>query len=312
LTALEHNGEAQLCYDGDMYRRVLNMPAADAMQRARAALALTQHECVSPDLGQTERRQLDLWRAEVLAHVPTLGLNATVLNRLHVRRAGVLAAVAYWQARDGGNGQAAAAQAINELAAVHKAELDGDDVGDYAEAAIRVGATRLAAEPLLRRGGRLVVKAALGAPGQSCVSLYPAKPASEEPLVRRCTYGAVWVSSASGNAAGTALALAVQPLVGWRELWVFHQNAQGWVVDVLPPGSDNPELGYSECAGWTPDSTQMLVVREVRSDGHYRRRFEVVDLSTLLIKQQAGTPDLLPGFVRWQDPLWRSTTVALR
>lgn len=312
MATLESGGESRTCYDGDMYRRVLAMPAADATQRARAALGLTRHECVDPALGPAERRQLDQWRAGVLSQVPTVGLDATLLNRLHVRRAGVLAAVAYWETRMGEGGQAAAGQAIDELAAVRKALLDGDDLADYAEAAIRVGATRFAADAGPRRVGKLVVKAVPGAPGQTCVSLYPAAGATEEPLVRRCTYGTVWTSSALGNANGTALALSVQPLVGWRELWVFRRKASGWVVDVLPPGSDDPDLGYAECAGWTPDSRRMLVVREVRSEGRYRRRFEVVDLSTLLVRQQAGTPDLLGSFGRWQDPVWRSTTVALR
>jgi hypothetical protein len=312
MTTIEREGQAQLCYDGDMYRRVLAMAGADPMQRARATLALTRHDCVDPALGQVGRRRLDEWRATLLARVPTIGLDVSTINRLHLRRAGVLAALAYWQVRNGEGGQVAASQAVDELAAVRKQDLDGDDVGDYAEAAIRVGATRPAASPTARRPGRLVIKAEPGAVGQTCVSLFPAKGAGTEPLVRRCTYGTVWENSALGNAAGSALALSVQPLVGWRELWVFHQAAEGWVVDVLPPGSDDPELGYAECAGWTPDSSQLLVVREVRSEGHYRRRFEVVDLSTLLIRQQAGTPDLLPGFGRWQDPLWRSTTVALR
>jgi hypothetical protein len=295
-----------------MYRRVLGMAAADPTQRARAALGLTRHECVDPQLGETQRGKLDAWRAEVLEHVPTAGLGGVMQNRLHMRRAGVLAALAYWQVRSGASGQQAAALAIDELAAVHKVELDGDDASDYADAAIRVGAVRLAADPPVHRTGKLVVQSAAGAPGQTCVSLLGANAGSGGPLARRCTYGTVWMSSAYSNPAGTALALSVQPLVGWRELWVFRRQAGGWTVDVLPPGSDEPDLGYVECAGWAPNSSRMLVVREVRSEGRYHRRFEVIDLATLLVRRQAGTPELLGAFGRWQDPLWRSTTIALR
>ena len=40
---------------------------ADA--QARAALGLTLHECVDPNLGPAARYQLDLWRADVLDRV---------------------------------------------------------------------------------------------------------------------------------------------------------------------------------------------------------------------------------------------------
>ena len=49
MQSFEHEGRIQLCYDGDAQRRVLALPA-NAIQKALAALALTQHECVSPKL----------------------------------------------------------------------------------------------------------------------------------------------------------------------------------------------------------------------------------------------------------------------
>ncbi|HTP38635.1 MAG TPA: hypothetical protein VMI92_03585 [Steroidobacteraceae bacterium] len=316
MSTLERDGQMLFCYDGDLYKRVLEMPAADAPQRARAALALTRHDCVDPALGPTDRRQLDLWRAEVLGRVPGVGLDAVMLNRIHARQAGVLAEVAYWQARSGAaDGAAIAAQlesrAIAELATVKKSALDGEDVDAYADAAIRVGASRPAATLGTRPAGKLVLQTTAGSAGQTCVALYPAQAVLDTPLAHRCTYGMVWTSSANANVTGTALALAVQPLVGWRELWIFHQTGSGWSIDVLPPGTDDPELGYVECAGWTPDS-RLLVAREVLSGGHYRRRFEVLDPATLRVRQQASTPELLSSFVRWQDPAWRRTTVAVR
>lgn len=106
--------------------------------------------------------------------------------------------------------------------------------------------------------------------------------------------------------------LGVQPMASWRELWVFRQTRTGWSIDVLPPGTDEPDLGYVESAGWVPASRQLLIVREVRTGDGFRRRFEFMNLDTLLVQRWASTPDLLRNFARWQDPLWRSTTVALR
>jgi hypothetical protein len=83
-----------------------------------------------------------------------------------------------------------------------------------------------------------------GTPGETCVLLQDSQHDVQHPLLKRCTFGIVWVASASSNASGTALALAVQPLDTWRELWLFRKSADGWTVDVLPPGLSNPDLGY--------------------------------------------------------------------
>jgi hypothetical protein len=47
----------------------------------------------------------------------------------------------------------------------------------------------------------------------------------------------------------------------------------------------------------------LLVVREMRVRDGFRRRFEFINLDTLLIDSWASTPDMLRGFGRWQDPL---------
>ena len=104
----------------------------------------------------------------------------------------------------------------------------------------------------------------------------------------------------------------MQPLAGWRELWVFQQGAQGWRIDVLPPSLDNPELGYVEFAGWVPGKAQLLAAREVRADGRFRRSFELLDLATLGVRRQADRPEALSTFYRWQDAAWKRQTVALR
>jgi hypothetical protein len=319
MHSFERDGAIQICYDGEMFRRVLAMPSASADQRARAALGLTRHDCVDPNLGPTVRFQLDQWRAEVLDRVPENGLSSLLSNRLHLRRAGVWAALAFGQARRGEQAHVAADRALNELALVNKAELVDDDLTEYADAAVRVGASRWAAEPLIGPRGKLSVRTAPGAPGETCVSVYAgataaaaAATAGSEPLVVRCTYGLVWTASAVGNSDGSALVLAVQPLDTWRELWVFRRTAVGWRVDVLPPGSDGPGLGYIEFAGWVPGAKRLLVAREVRAGACYRRRFEIVRLDTLITEAQAATPDRLPGFRRWEDPNWSSTSISLR
>ena len=312
IKSFDRGGRTQACYDGEMYRRVLAMDTASPDQRARAALGITRHECVDPGVGPSDRYQLDLWRATVLDRVPATGLDPLLASRVHARRAGVWSSVAFEQARRGDPPQASAQRAMQELSTVNVGELGDDALGEYSDAAVRVGAVRWAAEFATHGSGKLAVTTAHGAPGETCVSLTDTKHAAENPLLRRCTYGTVWAASARANSAGTALALAVQPLDTWRELWVFRKSDKGWTVDVLPPGTSGPDLGYIEFAGWTPGSKRMLVAREVRVDGRFRRRFEVLRMDTLQADKQAATPELLTDFARWEDATWKHQTVALR
>jgi hypothetical protein len=314
MKGFDREGSVQICYDGAMFRRVLALPTADPAQLARAALGLTRHECVDPDLGPTERFEFDQWRADVLDRVPLEGLNPGLRSRVLMRRAGVLASIAFWRARRGMNAQLIAQRSIEDLASVDKTVLDDEGLRDYAQAAVRVGASRLAAQLTAPAGGRLLVRTAAGAPGETCVSLFDARRAQGEPLARRCTFGIVWNVSASSNADGTALTLAVQPLATWRELWVFRQGINGWSVSVLPPSVDEtgPGLGYIEAAGWEPSARRLLVVRESTHGEHLRRHFELLNLDTLNTVRQASAPELLSSFNRWQDAIWRSNTVALR
>ena len=118
--------------------------------------------------------------------------------------------------------------------------------------------------------------------------------------------------SASSNPAGTALTLAVQPLASWRELWLFRESSAGWVLDILPPGTADTELGYLEFAGWVPGAQRILTAREVKVDGRVKRRFEIMSLASLTVEHQATTPEYLSTFMRWQEPRWKRLTVALR
>jgi hypothetical protein len=119
------------------------------------------------------------------------------------------------------------------------------------------------------------------------------------------------MASAQAISQGSALVLAVQPLESWRELWVFHQTAGTWMIDVLSPAADDPEQGYVEFAGFAPGTRRLLIVREAKVGGRFRRRFEELRLDDLALVRQASTPDLLRDFGRWQDVAWRRDTLSL-
>jgi hypothetical protein len=308
----EADGRAHFCYEGEAYRRVLAMPSSPP-QRARAALALTRVECTSTDLRPEERRRMDQWRAEVLERVEAASVPASLRNRILMRRAEVWASIAYLQARNGEPPQAAANRALAALADVDKAKFGDDDARIYNDAAMQVGASRWAAVQPSRvadeRRPRFVTAA--GPSGETCVLLVDAKNDARRPLARRCTYGMVWTASASVNREGSAAALAVQPTAAWRELWIFRKAPNGWTVRVLPPAATAPHIGSAEFAGWAP-SNRMLVAREARGDGKYRRSFEVVRLDTLATVSHFADPSGLREFQRWQDASWKSGTVSLR
>ena len=324
ILSFERDGQIQLCYNGDAHRRVLALPATDS-QRALAALALTKHECVAPHLNPVERFAQDNWRAEVLDRVEMRDLPAVLKNRLHLRKAGIWAGLAFQRARRAefapATVQAAATRALQELAAVNKTDLAETDATVYNDAAIRVGASRWGVEPSLTSEAtgsaekpviKLSVRLSTGQQGETCVHIVDGKHDTKNPLFTRCTYGVVWAASATVNRQGTALALAVQPLDTWREMWVFQQGPNGWGVDIVPPASDSPNLGYVEFAGWMPGNSQMLAAREAKVDGRYKTSFEVLRTATMEVEKHADQPKNLSAFYRWQDPVWKGQTVSLR
>ena len=313
MRSLERDGRMQVCYDGEAFRRVMALDAG-AEQKARAALALTREECIDPAITPFGRASLDGWRADVLDRVPRQDLPDYVKNRVRLRTAAVWSSLAFERARRGEPSAEAAARALQELAGVDRQALADEDAGAYSDAAVRVGAVRWAVEALPAKPGTggLAIVTAPRQPGETCIRLVDAKHGADAALLERCTFGTVWANSARSNAPGNALTVAVQPLDAWRELWVFHRGADGWVVDVVPPAGDAPEIGYVEFAGWVPGGRKLLAAREVRVGGRFSRTFEVLDIETLAVDRRADKPDSLSVFYRWQDPAWKGQTVSLR
>jgi hypothetical protein len=309
MLSFERNGRMQVCYDGELYRRVLSLPGATDAARARAALGLTRPECIDPAVGVLLRAALDADRRAVLDGVDERQLTPLMRSRLHARRAAVWAASAYGAARRGEPPEAPARRALEELLAVQPEELGEDRQAEYRDALLRVGAVRWAAAAPASPGP-LELETRPGEPGQTCVTLTDPRRGAT-PLVRRCTYGIVWAASARPIAAAHALVLAVQPLEAWRELWVFHESAAGWRVEVLSPGLEDPEQGYVDFAGYAPATHRLLIAREVEEHGRFRRRFEELRLENLALVRAASAPEMLADFGRWQDGAWRRDTLAL-
>lgn len=322
--SFERNGATQLCYDGDAFRRVLTMPQASPEQQAHAVLGLTRHDCVDPSLNPLEREKLDRGRAGLLDQISTRAFAALpewTKNRVRIRRAGVWSSLAFAQARRGDASQSAGQRALDELAAVRPAELADEDQADYNDAAIMVGASRWAAAPAsnvtpdITRRPTLVTQP--GEAGETCLLLIDARLDAKSPLLRRCTWGMVWLNSATADSSATVLTIAIQPLASWRELWVMRKDAeQGWTLEVIPPATGNPatgDSGYVEYAGFAPgQEPRLLLAREARCDGRWSRRFEVTRLPSLSLDRFASTPQILAAFQRFQDPRWKQGTVSVR
>jgi hypothetical protein len=308
---VERNGRMRVCYDGELFHRVLSFPGARPEERADAVLGLTRPDCIDPDLGPVPRAAVDIERAQLLEQVRNLELSAMTQSRLHARRAGVWASLAYAYERRGEPAGAAAERALAELLAVHPEDLGEDRRPEYVDAVLRVSAVRWAGALPVRQSGSLTLNVVQGEAGQTCVALEDAHRPHAAAVIRRCTYGLVRMASVQLIPQVPALVLAVQPLESWRELWVFHERGGSWTLDVLSPGLDSPEEGYVDFAGYAPDTRRLLIAREVRDRGRFRRNFEELRLDDLALVRQASSPELLRDFGRWQDVAWRRDTLAL-
>lgn len=313
---LEGEGRARTCYDGEALRGAVGAAELSPRLQVESALALTRGECTDPNTAPSLLAQWQKWRLDVLDRTDKLDLAPHLRARVRLRRIEALAYLAWQSHRTGGEaeGSRLATAALKQLALVDRSQLADDDATSYERALLQAAAMRWATEsskPLASKSGlRVAVKA--GAPGESCLQLFGK---AEAPLFQRCTYGQVWTRSFVASARGDRAAIVVQPLPGWSELWVLRQAAEGWSADVLTPATAQPELGYVESAGFSPDGERLLVVREARLDnGRFERRFQVLRASTpeLKIELQAGTPRVLYAFRRYASPTWRSDTLSLR
>jgi hypothetical protein len=308
--SFEREGRTRVCYDGEAFRRVLALPASPTA-RVRAALALTEPACVDPALAAADRETLVAWQADVLGQVdPSTFKTAAplwLINRLRIRAAAVNAELTYARARKGDWKAAAQAgeRATHELALVDKPELADDDALAYDEAAVHVGAVRWATEPSVAKAD-----IAAGKTGETCVRF--AK-------IEHCTYAVVWPSSVRVAPRGDALVVAQSPLPGWTELVLLRR---GHEPQTLAPAAVDPDLGYVELAGWSPDGSRLLVAREARSSGPLgqagtlapwvQRSFQILRADTFAVEKQATKLDNFVSFRRWQSPDWRRSTIALR
>jgi hypothetical protein len=318
--SFERDGRMQVCYEGDAFRRVLASPASSSMQRATAALGLTRLECVDERAGPLRVHELNVARAGLLERVEARSdatrlapLPDHIANRVLMRQAAIWASLAYERTRLGEDGGPAARRALAAMESVKKTELGDDDLRAYADAAMRVSASRWAASDAVAMPlhAQLSLTTTAGAEGETCVTLASVRK-DAAPLARRCTYGVVWTRSASLNREGTALALAVQQTPAWREMWIFRKGKEGWRVDVLPPAAIAPGIGYVELAGWPPGGNTLLLAREAQGEGKRIRAFEVLRLESLTVAHRANDPALLPVFQRWQDAGWKQATLSLR
>jgi hypothetical protein len=294
-----------------------------ARYQVQAALGLSKPECQDPTLSASQRiavLETQLQQLNQLSSAEENALPTYWRNRLLMRRAGVAASLSFQLARTQNITNTAnpkittlAQQSVHDLTRINKNEVAESDLGNYNDAIMRGNAMRWAAEPVSGKSTQsLQLQTRPGQAGETCLSLVDTQSAAKAALLERCTYGLVWANSFTINREKTAAALAVQPLEAWREIWVFRKTTTGWTVQTLPPSLSNPELGYVEFAGWVPGGNQLLLAREARSEGKYKRNYEVMNLDSLTIERQTNDPEILGPFQRWTDPSWKRLTLSLR
>lgn len=310
LASVEQPDGTHVCYDGAAFHGGLALGPGPA-DAATAILALTEPGCEPPGLGATARVARDEARLALLERVELGRVRGPVGNQLRIRRAEIAAELAWATAQRGDLPGAAkrADEAFTMLARVDKDELAEDDAPAYAAAAVAVAASRWAALPQVSAKG-LALQLAAGEQGETCASVVPAKGAASEP---KCTHGQIWPASLRTSADRKAAVVAVEPLPGWLELWLFRKGEDGgWMIDVLAPNTDGPDRGYVELAGFSPDGARALIVRESRTAGIVRRSFEAVTLGTLAVDRQASNLGGIGAAKAWASAEWRQRTLALR
>ena len=316
----------RICYDGEAWATVLASQTAAPVERARAALSLSTDPCRDPVQAPAEAR---LWNDRRLRALETIdfaaagSLPAALGGRVRLRHAEALAWRAFDEARQGHAEAASRAEAaaVRELALCDRGVLASEDLDLYDETAVRVAASRWATEAPPKekerqkesRARKAVVSFAAREPGETCVRVTDGAGDKAPLLGQRCTFGVVWLSALRWGPSGDVATLAVQPLAAWTELWVLRRAADGtWGFDTLTAATTEPDVGYVESAGFSPDGGRLLVVREARAAGHVARRFQVLLTAALSVEKWASSADKLVAFKHWSAPSWRAGTLALR
>jgi hypothetical protein len=316
-------GRGRVCYDGEAWAAVLAAPGAAPAERARAALSLSVDLCRDPVQPPAEAR---LWNDRRLRALESLdfaavgALPASLGGRVRLRHAEALAWRAFDEARQAHADAASRAEAaaVRELALCDRGLLAPEDLELYDETAVRVGASRWATETPPKSSPskparRAAVSFGPGQPGETCVRVTDGAGDRARLLGQRCTFGVVWPSALRWAPSGDVATLAVQPLPAWTELWVLRRAPDGsWGFETLTPAMTEPDVGYVESAGFSPDGSRLLLVREARAAGHLARRFQVLAATSLSVEKWASSADKLSAFKRWSAPSWRVGTLALR
>jgi hypothetical protein len=305
FASVERTEGVRTCYDGGAFRQALALSPA-RLELATAVLGLTEPACDPQTVGATERRAHDEAALALLERVDPTQVPGPIGNRIRIRRA-VIGARLAWALGRGADPNAAkiADAAVSAFVRVDRAELADDDADSFEAAALEVAASRWAVAPAAPvRKGDPTLALTPGEPGETCITV--------ETSPKQCTHGQVWPSSFRVAPDHSAAVLAIQPLPGWLELWMFRRVPGGWAVDVLAPSTEGIDLGYVELAGWSTDSAHAVVVREARSDGAIHRTYQTIKLDALAIdKQTSRLADLGPARA-WVTPEWRGRTLALR
>lgn len=305
FTSVERAEGVRTCYDGAAFRQALAL-SPGKLELATAVLGLTDPACDPQTAGATERRAHDEAALDLLERVEPTAVPGPIGNRVRIRRA-VIGARLAWALGRGADPRAAkvADAAVSAFARVDKAELADDDEADFEAAALEVAASRwaaVAAAPPRKADPKLALAA--GEPGETCITV--------ETSPKHCTHGQVWANSFRVAPDHAAAVLAIEPLPGWLELWMFRRAPGGWTVDVLAPATEGIDLGYVELAGWSTDGSHAVIVREARSDGAIHRTWQTLKLDALAVdKQTSRLADLGPARA-WVTPEWRGRTLALR
>lgn len=298
------DGGQHLCMNEEPARWLRAHPKASAAQQARAAIALTEPSCVPADLPASQ--QLARFEAHTawLEGIEIKDLTPTLRNRLLLRRAGAWSSLAYAQRGNPLDVQSSAQIALQAWTQLIPAELTDDDSAALREAAIRLAPMRFAAQAprLPMRIGHFELRSEAGTAGERCLLVFDLrKNAKHEVQSPRCTHGLIHWASARVSPDGKSLALAVQPLDGWTELWRLDLDGG---VQVLPPMAAAPGLGIAEFAGFV--GPQMLVAREAMAEGKSLRRFEVYGGTFAQPQHWAYEPGSLGLFQRRADAAWKA------